>query len=508
VALALVLTFATASQALARFSALIIDAESGESLYSANADLPRYPASLTKMMTLYLLFEAVELRRTSLGDVIEFSSRAASQPPSKLGLRPGGQLSVENAILALVTKSANDAAVAVGEHLAGSEWRFAQAMTAKARQLGMSETTFQNASGLPDPDQVTTARDMAILARALVVDFPQYYHYFGTRAFYYRGAAHRNHNRMLFQYDGVDGIKTGFIRASGFNLVASAQRGGRRLIGVVFGARSPGERGRIMASLLDNGFSQVSPDTYARDILTASAGSAPDSGEPQERPSAAAAGAAVLLGSFASRDAATAAARAAQRGAPQLLGEGEITIVPVKGRGRRSATRYQARIVELDGGDAVGACKILNAQRRAGCQPKIGRGSVTREAAAAVPQSKAAREAAMLLSPTTPAKTSVKTAPSRSGKVVEARHGKSKRKVITASSGREKTRSSKGLSAVKETHAGVVAKDAARAAVSTKATRSPGVAGKSRPATRASREEARASCSSRPGGDRSCPLVR
>ena len=249
-----VVTILSAGPALANYASLIIDTTSGRVLHETNADLTRYPASLTKMMTLYLLFEALERGSVTLDETLPISAHAASQPPTKLGLRPGQSISVENAILALVTKSANDIAAAVAEYLGGSESRFAWSMTERAHQIGMSRTTFVNASGLPDPDQVTTARDMAILGLALLHDYPNYYHYFSTERFYYGGAAHANHNRLLESYSGLDGIKTGYTSASGFNLVASAFRDGRRFIGVVLGARSPVNRGMIMASLLDQAF--------------------------------------------------------------------------------------------------------------------------------------------------------------------------------------------------------------------------------------------------------------
>lgn len=240
--------------AKASFASLLMDASTGQVLYSANADLPRYPASLTKMMTLYLVFEALNQGTLTPGQLLYTSEHASLQAPTKLGLRPGQSITVEDAILGLVTKSANDAAAVVAEALGGSEDQFAWKMTLKARQLGMSSTTFANASGLPDVSQVTTARDMSILALALLHDYPQYYQYFSTRYFYWGGAYHPNHNRMLGAYPGVDGIKTGYTHASGFNLVASAERNGRRLIGVVMGARSSGNRTAIMTSLLDQAF--------------------------------------------------------------------------------------------------------------------------------------------------------------------------------------------------------------------------------------------------------------
>lgn len=255
---AVLLIFVTATgctgPAFADYASLIMDANSGRVLHETNADLIRYPASLTKMMTLYLLFDALDEGLVTLDDLLSISSHAASQPPSKLGLRPGQTISIENAILALVTKSANDVAAAIAEHLGGSESRFAWTMTARAHEIGMSRTTFVNASGLPDPYQVTTARDMATLALALLHDYPHYYHYFSTDSFYYGGSVHANHNGLLRSYDGLDGIKTGYTCSSGFNLVASAVRDGQRFIGVVLGARSSSNRSVIMTSLLDQAF--------------------------------------------------------------------------------------------------------------------------------------------------------------------------------------------------------------------------------------------------------------
>lgn len=240
-----------------RYAAMVLDARNGNVLIAANADEQRYPASLTKMMTLYMVFDALREGRVQLNTPIRMSETAASRPPSKLGLPVGTTLTVEQAILALVTKSANDVASAVGEHLAGSEDRFAQQMTLRARSIGMTRTTFRNASGLPDPDNVTTARDMATLGLRLYRDHPNRYHYFGTVHFAWGRQQIRNHNRMLGDYDGVDGIKTGFIRDSGFNIVTSAQRDGVRLVGVTMGGSSWVERDRHMGVLLDQGFAQV-----------------------------------------------------------------------------------------------------------------------------------------------------------------------------------------------------------------------------------------------------------
>jgi len=237
-------------------ASFVIDYATGEVLHAENADAQRHPASLTKMMTLYMAFEALEQGRLKLTDRMSVSQYASEQSPTKLGLKAGSTVQVEDAIMGLVTKSANDAAVVVAEHLGGgSENAFARQMTQKARRLGMPNTSFQNASGLPDDDQVTTARDMVTLGRALIRDFPQFYPLFSTKSFTYGGRAHPNHNHLMSTYDGMDGIKTGFIRASGFNLVASAKRGNRRLVASVFGGTSPKNRDDYMAKLLDKSFS-------------------------------------------------------------------------------------------------------------------------------------------------------------------------------------------------------------------------------------------------------------
>jgi D-alanyl-D-alanine carboxypeptidase len=241
-----------------KYASLIIDAETGTVLHARNADSRRHPASLTKIMTLYMLFEALEEGRLSPTSKLKVSARAAGQPPSKLGLRKGGTITVRNAIRALVTKSANDVATVVSEALGGTEYKFALKMTDKARALGMRRTTFRNASGLHHPRQITTARDMATLAIAIRRDFPGYFHLFSTTSFQYGGRNYGNHNKLLSRYSGTDGIKTGYINASGFNLVATVERNGRRLIGVVFGGRTGSRRDNHMIKLLNTGFSKAS----------------------------------------------------------------------------------------------------------------------------------------------------------------------------------------------------------------------------------------------------------
>jgi D-alanyl-D-alanine carboxypeptidase len=232
------------------FSSIIVDGNSGATLSSNNPDAARHPASLTKIMTLYLLFERLESGKMKLDTEMQVSEHASEQAPTKLGLRPGQTIPVEDAIKGLVTRSANDAAVVIAEAIAGDEDDFAKLMTRKARALGMVRTVYRNASGLPDDDQVTTARDQSTLGRAIQDRFPRYYRYFSTSAFNYHGHSIRNHNHLLGSVEGVDGIKTGYTRASGFNLVTSMRRGNRHLVGVVMGGRSGGSRDAIMRNLL------------------------------------------------------------------------------------------------------------------------------------------------------------------------------------------------------------------------------------------------------------------
>lgn len=252
--LAMAMTFVVAdvaSSLAAKSAAIVVDAKTGKVLYSANADGRRYPASLTKMMTLYLTFEAMAKGKISRNSPVVFSAHASAEAPTKLGVKPGGSVAVETAILSIVTKSANDSATALGEMLGGNETNFARMMTAKARQLGMNGTVFRNANGLPDPGQFTTARDMATLGIALREHFPQYYGYFAQRSFLYGRQRINGHNRLLGRIKGVDGIKTGYTRASGFNLVSSVNDGNRRLVAVVMGGTSGGSRDNQMAGLIN-----------------------------------------------------------------------------------------------------------------------------------------------------------------------------------------------------------------------------------------------------------------
>ncbi|HSX75644.1 MAG TPA: D-alanyl-D-alanine carboxypeptidase family protein, partial [Shinella sp.] len=241
---------ATPAEANPKYSGIVIDAKTGKVLYSEDADALRYPASLTKMMTLYLTFEALEAGKIRLNTRVPFSKNASSEPPTKLGVGVGKSITVEQAMLGLITRSANDASTALAEFLGGSEERFARMMTQKARALGMTRTVYRNANGLPNTAQVTTARDQARLGIALRQHFPQYYDYFSVQSFRFGKQVIRGHNRLLGTVRGVDGIKTGYTRASGYNLVTSAVADGRSVVGVVIGGRSGGSRDQQMKKLI------------------------------------------------------------------------------------------------------------------------------------------------------------------------------------------------------------------------------------------------------------------
>ena len=241
----------------ARVSAIVIDATSGEVLYSRRADQRRYPASLTKMMTLYQIFTALENGKLNLKQKLKVSRRAAGQTPSKIGLKRGSRISVEKAIIAVAVKSANDAATVLSEAMGETEFEFAMRMTDTAHKLGMKSTRFMNASGLPNRRQRTTARDIALLSRALIDEFPQYYHYFSIPSFKWGKRTFRTHNRLLEKYSGMDGLKTGYIRASGFNIATSAVKDERRLIAVLLGGRTAKKRDRKVAFLMNASFNRA-----------------------------------------------------------------------------------------------------------------------------------------------------------------------------------------------------------------------------------------------------------
>jgi D-alanyl-D-alanine carboxypeptidase len=360
--LSIILSFATAGTTWAqaessRYSAILVDARTGNVLMGVNQDELRFPASLTKLMTLYMTFEALRDRRIQLTQYVPVSALAAEQPPSKIGLQPGEALTVEQAILGVVTKSGNDAAAALGEFLGGSEDRFAQMMTLRARALGMSRTNFRNASGLPDSNQWTTARDLATLGRRLVLDFPQLYGYFGVPEFIWHNRVILNHDTMLKTYPGADGMKTGYTDFAGHNLVTSAVRGNVRLIGVVMGTSSNAERDQHMAMLLDNGFNRMNAPTYqfaggfisaANAATTLSVRSTPPASESVLSPRLVR-DRAVQIGSFATEHAASEVARESANLAP-----GGLPRVQPVSSGRR--TVYHAQLLGLSEAEARLVC--------------------------------------------------------------------------------------------------------------------------------------------------------
>jgi D-alanyl-D-alanine carboxypeptidase len=272
---AAVVAIPSSSTQAAPYADIVVDANTGTVLHSTNPDAQRHPASLTKIMTLYLLFEQLEAGKLKLDSQLKVSEEASGQNPTKLGLKPGSTLAVEDAIKGMVTRSANDAAVVVAEAIAGDEREFAKLMTRKAQSLGMSRTVYKNASGLPDNDQVTTARDQSTLGRAVQERFPRYYKYFSIRTFTFRGQSISNHNHLLGKVEGVDGIKTGYINASGFNLVTSVHRGNRYLVAVVMGGSSGGSRDARMRDLISDKIAQAS--TKRTTSMFAEAGETPES---------------------------------------------------------------------------------------------------------------------------------------------------------------------------------------------------------------------------------------
>jgi D-alanyl-D-alanine carboxypeptidase len=370
---------AAADPAEAGYAAYVVDARTGTVLHQTNGDLPNYPASLTKMMTLYLVFEALETGALALDDRLAVSKHAAARPRSKLGLKRGQSIRLDDAIQALATKSANDVATVIAEHLAGSEERFAKVMTRRAHQLGMIGTTFRNASGLPDPAQRTTARDIAVLARALYDEFPQYTHYFANRAFEYGGRRYRNTNRLLGVYRGMDGIKTGYVNASGYNLAASVHRDGHHIIAVVLGGKTARRRDAQMRRLLDRAFADVDhierllatvarprrkpdPPTVLAGRLGEAAAVVGDALTSYVAiPSARAHDGAgrdwsIQVGAFSRRDSAERALDTAADAIPALLTESRRRIMPVEDR---HGILYRARQVDLTKDEARRICETL-----------------------------------------------------------------------------------------------------------------------------------------------------
>ncbi len=354
--------------ASAKYASIVVDARDGRVLHATNPDTRNYPASLTKIMTLYMVFEALDNGTLQLDRQLPVSARAAGQAPSKLGLEAGDTISVRDAIRALVTKSANDIATVVAEALGGTETNFAGMMTARARAIGMGNTTFRNASGLPNRRQLSTARDMAILAKAMLDTYPHHYHYFALAAFEYKDQSYPNHNKLLKNYDGVDGIKTGYIRASGFNLVASAERNGTRLIGVVFGGKTARSRDVHMQGLLSQSWAKASTQVFAnaepqpKPEPPVSAGLAlepPKNRLAMAQPLSNAGNWAIQVGAYNEFGPAhTAAGVAAHRlrGLPPSV---SIEVTPFRSRG---SVLYRARLAGFDKPTALQQCQQLRRQ--------------------------------------------------------------------------------------------------------------------------------------------------
>jgi D-alanyl-D-alanine carboxypeptidase len=363
--LAAFLAMAQASSAAAddKYAAIVFDANSGKTLFADSADARRYPASLTKMMTLYVLFEELEAGRLSLNSRLDVSATAAAQAPSKLGLKAGSTIKVEDAILALTTKSANDVAVVVAENISGSISAFAGRMNRTARALGMRKTTFRNPHGLPNSGQVTTARDLVRLALALQDRFPTYYRYFGAKTFKYNGVRYRNHNHLLGSVAGVDGIKTGYTRASGFNLVTNVDRDGRHIVAVVMGGRTAASRDAHMRELIAKYLPAASRGARRTPLLVASAASI-DPQQPRWRPNVEAATELAFAAGSATPDIVSAAMASA---APQGDGEDAAEIDPpaadpIAGR-IIAATEVAALAVEQESEETVARLEAI-AERR------------------------------------------------------------------------------------------------------------------------------------------------
>lgn len=342
-------------------ASILLNAKTGKILEANNPDSLCYPASLTKLMTLYVTFQQLSSGKMTLAQQLTVSEHAAAQAPTKLYLKPGEQISVRSSILAITTRSANDAAVVLAEAIAGSESRFAEMMNQRARALGLTRTTFRNASGLPDADQMTTARDMSKLALAIIEDFPEYYNFFKARRFEFRGRTIYGHDHLLARYPGVDGMKTGYTSASGFNIVTSAVRNDHRLLGVVMGGKTARARDRHMVSLLNTGFSDIRKATLARAEESTAAQtpaarfkkvSVDDTQQEEaERPDA---GWFVQLGgTFRSPTHARRALKSALHSDPEGLRDGNPLVVKL------SAGRYLARFSEMNAAAAIEACRVL-----------------------------------------------------------------------------------------------------------------------------------------------------
>ena len=364
--------------ASARNAQLLVDAADGRVLQSAEANTPWYPASLTKMMTAYVVFQAVKAGRLGWTDKITVSANAASQSPTKFGLKSGQKITVEQAVKAMLVVSANDAAVALAETLAGDEASFAQMMTNVAHQIGMSRSLFRNASGLPDDAQVTTAHDMAVLAMNILNEYPEHYPLFNLRSVTIGGRTLGTVNGILSSYPGADGMKTGFTCGSGYNLVASAMRDGKRLIGVILGGRNRGERAALMTALLNNGFGKAIPASLSLDdlgvqISAAEQGPPPftlkasectrgistDDGISTITSATRLSGWGIVFGAFPKRGEAEAMVGKMKKSLAGTIGKGRPAIIEKTWEG---VSRYSALLVGLEQADAGKACKKIWAE--------------------------------------------------------------------------------------------------------------------------------------------------
>jgi D-alanyl-D-alanine carboxypeptidase len=338
----------TAASYEPRYADIVVDGNSGTVLHSSNPDSQRHPASLTKIMTLYLLFEQLEAGKLKLDSELRVSERAADQSPTKLGLQAGQTIRAEDAIKGIVTRSANDAAVVVGEAIAGDEETFARLMTRKAQALGMTRTVYRNASGLPDDDQVTTARDQAILGRAIQEHFPRHYRFFATHSFVFRGQSIGNHNHLLGRVEGVDGIKTGYIQSSGFNLVTSIHRDNRYLVAVVLGGVTAGARDERMRYLISENITAAATKRTAPMIAQAGASQPRNETRPEAKSESKTAGPSIGLASANSRAATLAPAVPASgtAGTPKAADTGDpIRPVMVRTLTVRPAAQVQTAAV-------------------------------------------------------------------------------------------------------------------------------------------------------------------
>jgi len=392
-ALALIFTTVDTRIAEAKYAAIVVDAGTGVVRHEANADDRNSPASLTKLMTIYLLFEAIENKRLSWNSTMTASRHAANQSPTHLALSPGETITVKDAALGLIIHSANDVAVVVAETLGETEEKFALMMTAKARKIGMTRTTFRNASGLPNPGQQSTARDMAILAQAMMDRFPQYYSMFSESSFVYKGRTFKSHNRVTLNYAGADGLKTGFTQASGFNLVTSATSDGHRLIGVVFGGNTAAARDQQMMRLLDDAFAarrgggaviarnnlpsvvqgqskaqarvqnafvqaeaKPAPKAVKRKFVTSGEDDVvlvnPSVSNPDDKSDWG-----IQVGAFNTKSPAETTARDVSKKYAKLLKGGHVNVAPLANK--KGKTLYRARIMGIDKDAAYETCKIL-----------------------------------------------------------------------------------------------------------------------------------------------------